>query len=352
VINKVDLPSADVERVREQIEQVIGIDAAGAVLTSAKTGLGVDELLERIVTDVPPPKGDPEAPLKALLFDSWYDVYRGVVCFVRVVDGVLRRGDKIQFVATGRIYTVEELGTYHPKPRAVEALGPGEVGYVYANIKDLIQAKIGDTVTHPDRPTTEACPGFQEVKPMVFAGLFPVVSEDYEDLRDAVDKLRLNDASFTFEPRARWRSASASAAASSGCCTWRSSRSGSSASSTSLITTAPGVRYRVHTSNGEVVEISSPAQLPDLSKVEAIEEPYIRSTIVTRDELRRWHPGAGPGPARHSARPAVRVDRPRPVEYDFPLAEVIHDFYDKLKSVSRGYASFDYELADYRRATS
>ena len=350
VINKIDLPSADVERAKEQIEQVIGIDADNAVLTSAKTGLGIDELLERIVADVPPPQGDPEAPLKALLFDSWYDVYRGVACFVRVVDGVLHRGDKIRFVATGRVYTVEELGTYHPKPKPIDELGPGEVGYVYANIKDLIQAKIGDTVTHADRQTTDPCPGFQEVKPMVFAGLFPVVSEDYEDLRDAVDKMRLNDASFTFEPES-------SVALGFG---FRCGFLGllhmeiiqerlEREFNLALITTAPGVRYRVLLSDRSVVEISSPAQLPDLSKVEVIEEPYIRSTIVTRDEyvggilaLAQDRRGVQRGLQY------VSTDRVL-IEYDFPLAEVIHDFYDKLKSVSRGYASFDYELADYRK---
>jgi GTP-binding protein LepA len=350
VINKIDLPSADPQRVKEQIEQVVGIDATNAIEVSAKTGLGVDELLERIVSDVPPPKGDAEAPLKALLFDSWYDVYRGVACLVRIVDGVLRKRDKIRFVATGRVYTVEELGTYGPKPREVEELGPGEVGYVFANIKDLIQAKIGDTVTHPDRPTATPLPGFQEVKPMVFAGLFPVVSEDYEDLRDAVEKMRLNDASFSFEPES-------SAALGFG---FRCGFLGllhmeiiqerlEREFNLALITTAPGVRYRVHRTDGSRIEISSPAQLPDGSVVDSIEEPYIRSTIVTRDEyvgnilaLAQDRRGV------QKSLQYVSTDRVL-IEYDFPLAEVIHDFYDKLKSVSRGYASFDYELADYRR---
>jgi GTP-binding protein LepA len=350
VVNKIDLPSAEPERAQEQIEQVIGIDATHAVLVSAKSGQGVDELLERIVADVPPPRGVPERPLKALLFDSWYDVYRGVAIFVRVVDGVLRKGDEIEFVSTGRSYEVEELGTYRPKPQEVEELGPGEVGYVYANIKDLIQAKIGDTVTHAARPTSDPCPGFQEVKPMVFAGLFPVVSEDYEDLRDAVEKLRLNDASFSFEPES-------SVALGFG---FRCGFLGllhmeivqerlEREFDLSLITTAPGVRYRVNLADGRQIEISSPAQLPDGSKVESIEEPYIRSTIVTRDEF------VGALLALAQDRRGVQrglqyVSSDRVlIEYDFPLAEVIHDFYDKLKSVSRGYASFDYELADYRR---
>jgi GTP-binding protein LepA len=349
VINKIDLPSADPDRAKEQIEQVIGIDASHAVLASAKSGLGVDELLERIVSDIPAPKGDPAAPLRALLFDSWYDQYRGVACLVRVVDGTLRRGDKIEFVAGGRVYTVEEIGTYHPKPRAVEELSVGEVGYLFANVKDLVQAKIGDTVTHPDRPTADPLPGFKEVKPMVFAGLFPVVSDDYENLRDAVDKLRLNDASFSFEPES-------SAALGFG---FRCGFLGllhmeiiqerlEREFNLALITTAPGVRYRVNLADGEQIEISSPAQLPNLSKVDSIEEPYIHSTIVTRAEY------VGPILALAQDRRGVQQsmqylssDRVL-IQYDFPLAEVIHDFYDKLKSVSRGYASFDYELADYR----
>jgi GTP-binding protein LepA len=350
VINKIDLPSAEPDRVKEQIESVIGIDATNAVEVSAKSGLGVDELLERIVSDIPAPKGDVEAPLKALLIDSWYDVYRGVASLVRVVDGVLRKGDKIEFVATGRVYTVEELGTFHPKAREATELGPGEVGYIFANIKDLIQAKIGDTITHVDRPTTTPLPGFQDVKPMVFAGLFPVVSEDYEDLRDAVEKLRLNDASFTFEPE------SSTALGFGFRCGFlgllhmeiiqeRLEREFNLA----LITTAPGVRYRVNLTDRSQREISSPAQLPDGSVVDSIEEPYIRATIVTRDEyvgnilaLAQDRRGV------QRSLQYVSTDRVL-IEYDFPLAEVVHDFYDRLKSVSRGYASFDYELADFRR---
>jgi GTP-binding protein LepA len=349
VINKIDLPSADPDRAKEQIEQVIGIDASDALLVSAKSGIGVDELLERIVSGIPAPKGDPSAPLKALLFDSWYDQYRGVACLVRIIDGTLRKGDKIEFVAAGRVYTVEEIGTYHPKARMVEELSVGEVGYLFANIKDLIQAKIGDTITHPDRLTSDPLPGFKEVKPMVFAGLFPVVSDEYENLRDAVDKLRLNDASFSFEPES-------SAALGFG---FRCGFLGllhmeiiqerlEREFNLDLITTAPGVRYRVNLSDGRRIEISSPAQLPNLSTVNSIEEPYIHSTIVTRADF------VGPILALAQDRRGVQKsmqylssDRVL-IQYDFPLAEVIHDFYDKLKSVSRGYASFDYELADYR----
>jgi len=349
IINKIDLPAADPERAKEQIEQVIGIDASRALLVSAKAGTGIDEVLERILTDIPAPKGDPRAPLKALLFDSWYDPYRGVGCLLRVIDGTLRKGEKVKFMASGHVYEVDELGTMHPKARPVEELSVGEVGYVYAGIKDLTLAQIGDTVTHPDRPAAEAFPGFQEVKPMVFAGLYPVSSEDYEDLRDAVDKLRLNDASFTFEPE------SSSALGFGFRCGFlgllhmeiiqeRLERE----HDLDLITTAPGVRYRVKTTRGEAIEISSPSQLPDPGRIEAIEEPYIRSTIVTRaDFVGNILALAQDRRGEQRSLQYLSSDRVL-IEYDFPLAEVIHDFYDKLKSVSRGYASFDYEFDGYR----
>ncbi len=349
VINKIDVPAADPERVRAQIEQVVGLDASRAALVSAKAGLGIDELLARIVTDIPPPAGDPEAPLKALLFDSWYDVYRGVVCLVRIVDGTLRRGERIRFVATGGVFTVEEIGAFRPRPRPVATLSVGEVGYLYANVKDLAQARVGDTITHLDRPTATPLPGFQEAKPMVFAGLYPVDADDYEDLRDAVEKLRLNDASFRFEPE------TSSALGFGFRCGFlgllhmeiiqeRLERE----FDLRLITTAPGVRYRVTTTSGETVEIASPAQLPDAGRIARIEEPYIRATIVTRSD------SLGGILALSQERRGVQqrleylsTDTVL-LGYDFPLAEVVHDFYDRLKSVSRGYASFDYELAGYR----
>ncbi len=351
VINKIDLPAADPERVQEQIEQVIGIDAHHALHVSAKAGTGVEELLERIVSGIPPPKGDPEAPLKALLFDSWYDPYRGVACLVRVFDGTIRKRDRVRFMSTGRVHEVDELGTFHPKARAAAELSVGEVGYLFCNIKDLIQAKIGDTVTHHDRPAAEALPGFQEVKPMVFAGLYPVSSDDYENLRDAVDKLRLNDASFSFEPES-------SAALGFG---FRCGFLGllhmeivqerlEREFDLDLITTAPGVRYRVTVTDGAVVEISSPAQLPDAGRLERIEEPYIQSTIVTRSDFVGGILALSED-RRGEQRSLQYLSSDRVlIEYDFPLAEVIHDFYDKLKSVSRGYASFDYELSGYRES--
>ena len=351
VINKIDLPSAEPDRVREQIESVVGIDASDALLVSAKQGLGIEEVLERIVAQVPPPAGDPEAPLKALLFDSWYDIYRGVACLVRVIDGTLEPGEKIRFMASGRTYTVDELGVFTPKATPVEALSVGEVGYVYAGIKDLIQAQSGDTLTHPGRPAAEAFPGFQEVQAMVFAGLYPVTADDYEGLRDAVEKLRLNDASFSFEPES-------SAALGFG---FRCGFLGllhmeiiqarlEREFDLELITTAPGVRNVVHTTDGKSFEIDSPAKLPPPGKIAGLEEPFIRSTILTRADF------VGGILTLCEDRRGEQVkleylssDRVL-IEYDFPLAEVIHDFYDRLKSVSRGYASFDYQYSGHRRS--
>ncbi|HEX2164027.1 MAG TPA: translation elongation factor 4 [Thermoanaerobaculia bacterium] len=351
VINKIDLPSAEPDRVREQIESVVGIDASDAVLVSAKQGIGVDDVLERLVAAVPPPAGDPEAPLKALLFDSWYDPYRGVACLVRVIDGTLRPGEKVRFMASGRVYAVDQLGVFTPKAVAVEALSVGEVGFFYAGIKDLIQAQIGDTLTHPGRPTAEAFPGFQEVKPMVFAGLYPVSADDYEDLRDAMEKLRLNDASFSFEPES-------SAALGFG---FRCGFLGllhmeivqarlEREFDLDLITTAPGVRNVVHTTDGQRIEIDSPAKLPPAVKVDYLEEPFIRGTILTRSDF----VGGILTLAEDRRGEQVKLeylssDRVL-IEYDFPLAEVIHDFYDRLKSVSRGYASFDYHYTGHRRS--
>jgi GTP-binding protein LepA len=355
VINKIDLPAADPDRVREQIEAVIGIDASAAVLASAKKGEGIDEVLQAIVERVPPPSGDPEAPLKALLFDSWYDQYRGVVCLVRVLDGTLSAGDPIRFMASGRTYQVDELGVFEPKARPVERLSVGEVGYVYAGIKDLIQAKIGDTITHPDRPTREPFPGFQEVKPMVFAGLYPVGADDYQDLRDAVEKLKLNDASFSFEPESSGALGFGFRCGFLGLLHMEIIQARLEREfDLDLITTAPGVRYRVHTTEGpnqgQALEIDSPAKLPDPGKIETLEEPYIRATIITQSE----YVGGllGLAEERRGEQRALRYlssDRVL-IEYDLPLAEVIHDFYDRLKTVSRGYASFDYQVEGYRRS--
>src|SRR2546428_2214345 len=350
VINKVDLPSAEPEKVREQIENVIGLDAHDAVLASAKAGIGIDEILEKIVTNIPAPKGSSDGPLRALLFDSWYDSYRGVMCLLRVVDGEIRTGMKIRFMSTGRSYEVTELGIFTPKPKAVDRLGVGEVGFFSANIKDIVLAKIGDTVTG-ERDEPEALPGFQEVKPMVFAGIFPINTEDYEQLRDAVAKMKLNDASFSYEPES-------SVALGFG---FRCGFLGllhmeiiqerlEREFNLELLTSAPGVRYRVTKTDGEVLEIENPQKMPDPAYIASIEEPFLEVTILTTDEF------VGPILAlaidrRGQQKKLEYVSSNRVmIVYEMPLNEVILDFFDKLKSISRGYASLDYQILGYRES--
>ncbi|HZH89103.1 MAG TPA: translation elongation factor 4 [Pyrinomonadaceae bacterium] len=348
VINKIDLPGAEPDKAIEQIEQVIGLDTGNAVLTSAKTGVGVHEVLEAIVRDVPYPKGDPKAPLKALIFDSWYDAYRGVIVLFRVIDGSIRPGMKIRFFNTGRDYLVEAVGVNRPRPTPIGELGVGEVGFLTASIKTVADVQIGDTITEAARPTTVPFPGFQEIKPMVFAGLYPVEANQYEELRDALDKLRLNDASFFYEPE------SSTALGFGFRCGFlgllhmeivqeRLERE----FNLDLITTAPGVRYRVTTTDNEVLEIDSPAKMPDPVRIQKIEEPVILATILTSDEYL-----GGILPLLEEKRGVQRkfeyiAAKRVMLTYELPLNEIVLDFYDRLKSVSRGYASLDYHFADY-----
>jgi len=348
-INKVDLPSAVPEMAREQIEEVLGIPARHAVLTSGKVGTGVRDLLEEIVHLVPPPKGDPGAPLKALLFDSWFDLYRGVTCLVRVHEGTIRPGMRIRMMGAGLSFEVQEVGIFTPKAQVVPELSVGEVGYVIAGIKDLHATKIGDTMTEAERSTAEALPGFLDVKPMVFASIFPIESDDYENLRDAMEKLRLNDASFTFEPE------SSTALGFGFRCGYlgllhmeivqeRLERE----FNLSLVTTAPSVPYSVLTTRGETVEVSNPVKLPEPQVVDEIREPYILATIITKDEfLGGLLALAEERRGKQVSLEYAGTDR-AVLKYEFPLNEVVLDFYDKLKSISRGYASFDYQLIDYR----
>ncbi len=350
VINKVDLPSADPERVREQIENVIGLDAHDAILASAKAGIGIDEILESIVARIPPPKGDPDAPLRALLFDSWYDSYRGVMCLIRIKDGEMRRGMRIRFMSTDREYEVMEMGIFTPKPKPVDSLGVGDVGFFAANVKDIVQAKIGDTITIAGA-NPQPLPGFQEVKPMVFAGMFPIITEEYENLRDAVQKLKLNDASFSYEPEN-------SVALGFG---FRCGFLGllhmeiiqerlEREFNLELLTTAPGVRYRVTTTGGEILEIENPQKMPDPAEIASIEEPFLEVTILSTDEY------VGPILAlaidrRGQQKKLEYVGANRVmIVYEMPLNEVILDFFDKLKSISRGYASLDYQFIGYRES--
>ena len=348
VINKIDLPGAEPEKALEQIENVIGLDTHNAVLASAKTGVGVAEILEAIVRDVPPPSGDTEAPLKALIFDSWYDSYRGVIVLFRVIDGAIKPGMKIRFFNTGREYQVETIGVNRPRPTPIDRLGVGEVGFLTASIKTVADVQIGDTITEAARPTTVPFPGFQEVKPMVFAGLYPIEANQYEELRDALDKLRLNDASFFYEPE------SSTALGFGFRCGFlgllhmeivqeRLERE----FNLDLITTAPGVRYRVTTTDGEVIEIDSPAKMPDPGRIAKIEEPIILATILSSDEYL-----GGILPLLEEKRGVQKkfeyiADKRVMLTYELPLNEIVLDFYDRLKSVSRGYASLDYHFADY-----
>jgi GTP-binding protein LepA len=348
VINKVDLPSAEPDRVREQIEQVIGLDAHDALPASAKSGLGVEEILEAIVKRIPAPSGDPSAPLRALLFDSWYDPYRGVMILVRIVDGEIRKGTRIKFLSTGRVYEVTTLGLFAPKPQEVDRLGVGEVGFISGNIKDIVQAKIGDTVTI-DHAVVEPLPGFMEVKPMVFAGLFPISTDDYENLRDAVGKLKLNDSSFSYEPEASTALGFGFRCGFLGLLHMEIIQERLEREfNLELITSAPGVRYRMTTTQGEVLEIDNPQKMPDPASISSIEEPFIEATIMTRDEF------VGPILALATDRRGqqkkleyVSANRVL-IVYDMPLNEVVLDFFDKLKSISRGYASLDYQLLGYR----
>jgi GTP-binding protein LepA len=348
VINKIDLPGADIDMAKQQIENALALDPSDALLISAKIGTGVDEVLEAIVTRVPPPKGSPEAPLRALIFDSWYDSYRGVVVLARVVDGRLTPGSRIRLWSNGQTFTVEELGVLTPKPVRVSSLETGEVGFVVANIKRVSDTRIGDTITDDERPASEPLPGFEEIKPMVFAGLYPVEANAYEVLRDALEKLRLNDSSFFYEPES-------SVALGFG---FRCGFLGllhmeiiqerlEREYNLELITTAPGVRYRITTKTGEAGYVDNPAKFPDQGDIAKIEEPVITALILTREEflggllaLVEEKRGVQKGFEFVSTQRVL-------LTYELPLNEIVLDFYDRLKSVSRGYASLDYHFSGY-----
>jgi len=350
VLNKIDLPSADPQRAIQEIEEIIGIDAKDAVRASAKTGIGIADILESIVKRIPSPKGDANAPLTALIIDSWFDNYMGTVSLVRVVDGRLRPKEKIRLMATGRDYVTEQIGIFTPKRKPVEDLGPGEVGYVIAGIKDVRSARVGDTITHTDRPAAKALPGFKEIKPRVFAGMYPVESSDYGAFRDALSKLQLNDASLHYEPET-------SEALGFG---FRCGFLGmlhleiiqerlEREYSLNLITTAPTVIYEVVTPS-EVLLVENPAKMPDPSRIVEIREPIIRATILVPQE----YVGNVIGlcvEKRGIQKDMTYHGRQAMLVYELPLAEVVLDFFDRLKSVSRGYASFDYDFLEFRTAS-
>jgi GTP-binding protein LepA len=350
VLNKVDLPAAEPDKVKQQIEDVIGLDASDAILISAKTGLNIGEVLEAIVHRLPPPKGDRDAPLKALLVDSWYDAYLGVVVLLRIVDGMLKKGQRIRMMRTRASYEVDRVGVFTPKMLEAAELGPGEIGFITASIKEVADTRVGDTITDDRKPATEALPGFRPAIPVVFCGLFPVDAAQFEDLRAAMGKLRLNDASFSFEMET-------SAALGFG---FRCGFLGllhleiiqerlEREFNLDLIATAPSVIYKMKLIDGSEIEIHNPVDMPDVVKIREIEEPWIRATILTPDEY------LGSVLKLCQDRRGIQVEltyvgNRAMVKYDLPLNEVVFDFYDRLKSVSKGYASFDYHLTDYRPA--
>ncbi|MDZ4382612.1 MAG: translation elongation factor 4 [Parvibaculum sp.] len=347
VLNKIDLPAAEPAKTRQQIEDVIGLDASEAVEISAKSGIGIPEVLEAIVNRLPAPKGDASAPLKAMLVDSWYDAYLGVVVLVRIIDGELKKGQRVKMMRTGGTYTIDQVGIFKPKKEAVASLTPGEIGYFTASIKEVADTRVGDTVTEERRPCTQALPGFKPAQPVVFCGLFPVDAAEFEDLRDAMGRLRLNDASFEFEMET-------SAALGFG---FRCGFLGllhleivrerlEREFNIDLITTAPSVIYQLHMTDGSIVEMHNPADMPDVMKIDHIEEPWIRATILVPDEY------LGAVLKLCEDRRGTQIDLTYAgsramLVYRLPLNEVVLDFYDRLKSVSRGYASFDYHIEGY-----
>jgi GTP-binding protein LepA len=351
IINKIDLPGAEIERAKEQLQSVIGIDPKDAVLISAKYGKGVEDVLEAIVQRISPPKGTVQAPLKALLFDSWFDNYRGVIVMVRLIDGEIKKGMKIRLMSNKQVYQVDSVGVLSPKMREVDSLYAGEVGYIIANIKVVADTKIGDTITGNDNPTAEPFPGFQEIKPMVFAGLYPVEPNQYEALRDALEKLRLNDSSFFYEPETSTALGFGFRCGFLGLLHMEIIQERLEREfELDLITTAPGVRYRITRTDGAVVEIDNPTRFPDAQQISIIEEPIITALIMTSDEF------VGPilklVEEKRGVQKGFEYVAPGRVlfTYEMPLNEIVLDFYDRLKSVSRGYASFDYHLSGYRAA--
>jgi len=348
VINKIDLPSADIEEAKHQIEEVIGLDASGAIPASAKAGIGIHEILESIVKNIPAPPGDPDAPLKALLFDSWYDTYQGVVILVRVVDGVVRPKQKIKLFSNSAVYEVQSVGVFTPKMQLTTELSPGEVGCIIAGIKRVADAKIGDTVMDADRPADAPLPGYKDVKPMVFAGIYPVDSDGYADLRDALEKLRLNDASFTYEPETSLALGFGFRCGFLGLLHMDIVKERLEREfKLDLIPTAPTVVYRVTRNDGTIMMVDNPAKMPDIQDIQRIEEPMIVASLITPEQY------VGSLIALCQERRGnqreieyITKDRVR-IMYDLPLNEIVMDFYDRLKSLTKGYASLDYELSGY-----
>ena len=347
VLNKADLPSSEPEKIKEQIEDVLGIDASDASLVSAKTGLGVEELLEKIVANLPSPKGMLDEPLKCMLVDSWYDSYLGVIVLVRVINGQLKKNQKIRFMAAGATHTIDRVGIFSPKPTEVDTLGPGEIGFINSGIKSVSDCKVGDTITEEKNPTTEPLPGFKPSQPVVFCGMFPVDSDDYEHLRDSMVKLALNDSSFSYEPEVSPALGYGFRCGFLGLLHLEIIRDRFDLEfNLELVTTAPSVVYKINMNDGSVVDLHNPTDMPDPVKIDTIEEPWIKATIIVPDEY------LGAVLELCTSKRGIQINlnyagTRAMVEYKLPLNEVVFDFYDRLKSITKGYASFDYELVGY-----
>jgi len=351
VINKIDLPSAEPERVKQEIEEVIGLDASDAVLASAKAGIGIKEILEQVVAKVPPPSGDPDKPLKALIFDSHYDAYKGVVVYVRIVDGSVRPGSQIKMFSTGKTFEVIEVGVFRPRMTTVDELHVGDVGFIVAGIKNVKDTRVGDTITDAKNPTPEPLPGYRRINPMVFCGMYPIESSDYEDLREALEKLALNDASLRFEPE------TSSALGFGFRCGFlgllhmeiiqeRIERE----FNVPILTTAPSVVYRVTLTNGEVREIENPSLYPEQGKIDYVEEPYVKASIIVPNDYVGAIMELCQGKRGEFVNMEYLDTNRVTLTYEIPLSEIVYDFFDQLKSSTRGYASFDYELVGYKRS--
>jgi len=352
VINKVDLPSAEPERVKQEVEDVIGLDASDAVLASAKNGIGIKEILEQIVHKMPAPQGDRNKPLKALIFDSHYDAYKGVICYIRVLDGTIAVGSKMKFMATGAQFDVVEVGTFAPRPTTVSELGPGDVGFVCASIKNVKDTRVGDTITDAKNPTLEPLPGYRRINPMVFCGLYPIDSTDYNDLRDALEKLELNDASLRYEPESSQALGFGYRCGFLGMLHMEIIQERIEREfNIPLITTAPSVIYKVTLTSGEMQEISNPADYPEAGKLDFVEEPFVKASIIVPNDYVGAIMELCQG-KRGEFIDMQYLDTNRvTLKYDIPLAEVVYDFFDQLKSSTKGYASFDYELSGYRQSS-
>jgi GTP-binding protein LepA len=351
VINKIDLPSADPEKVKQEIEDVIGLDASDAVLASAKSGIGIKDIIEQICLKVPAPQGDPDAPLKALIFDSHYDSYKGVIVYVRVVDGTIKAGSKIKMMATGKVFEVIEVGAFKPRMSSVPSLEVGDVGFIVAGIKNVGDTRVGDTVTEADRPSPEALPGYRRINPMVFCGLYPIETTDYNDLREALQKLELNDASLRFEPETSTALGFGFRCGFLGLLHMEIIQERIEREfNIPLITTAPSVIYRITLTNGDVMDIDNPSNYPDPQRIDYVEEPYVKASVIVPNDYVGTIMELCQGKRGEYLNMEYLDTNRVTLTYEIPLSEIVYDFFDMLKSRTKGYASFDYEVCGYKKS--